>query len=186
MNYRQKILACLIFFTFLFSSFSYPQKANAYLQTAGYCKAQGAAYHFYWMGDYCWDLFQANCVMGKGGVALKMGMFLFSMLTNGGLDVGTPLKATFFCAPLIDQCIAPELKNFEWNCKDDNTYYAPNLTVTSSWIGTHVPGLIYDDEKKTLTATVMNNGMNPAMDIEVGVVWGSTKNRDKMLSGGGH
>lgn len=162
-----------------------PQKANAYIQTPGYCKAQGAAYHFYWMGDYCWDLFQANCVMGKGGVALKMGMFLFSMATNGGLDVGTPLKATFFCAPLIDQCIVPELKNFEWNCKDDNTYYAPNLTVTSSWIGTHAPGLIYDDENKTLTATVMNNGMNPAMDIEVGVTWGSTKNRDKLVSGGG-
>ena len=183
---KKLIFIILLFLQLVLVSFSFsPKKANAYLQTPGYCKAQGAAYHFYWMGDYCWDLFQANCVVNKGGVALKMGMFLFSMATNGGLDVGTPLKATFFCAPLIDQCIAPELKNFEYHCKDDNTYYAPNLTVTSSWIGTHVPGLIYDDEKKTLTATVMNNGMNPAMDIEVGVTWGSTKNRDKMVSGGG-
>lgn len=151
------------------------------------CYSQCAAYKFYWNKDYCWDVFQANCTQGKSGTAFTIVKFLFNIWRGGAgsFDISAPFKATFYCAPIVEQCIAPNLHNCDYMCKKDTVFYAPNLNVTSSWLGRNFPGLRYDDTKKTLTATVMNDGMGLATNIDVVVSWGSTKNRDKKVSGGG-
>ena len=190
MNFYKKISFSIAILLFL-SIILFPPKIAAQTPTPTpvdpVCYSQCAAYKFFWKGDFCWDLLQANCSMGKGGLLFNVVKFLFNIWRGGKgvLDVSAPLRATFFCAPLIEDCIVPKLHMCDYMCRQDPTFYAPDLTVTRSWLGSNYPGLRYNDSKKQLTISVMNDGFGHAMAIEVEVTWGSTKNRNKIVSGGG-
>jgi len=101
------------------------------------------------------------------------------------LDVVTVLKSLLVCKPLIDQCIAPKLQVMKDQCTANNYYYAPNLTAMSSWYNRDAPGLFYDDTRHTLTIQVLNNGSAYAWDIYLNVLYGTTDDRKKPVSGGG-
>ncbi len=136
-------------------------------------------------------MFQANCSTGALSSASKMIFYLkniYDVAKKGktlSVDVITTLKAMLLCKPLIDDCISPKLRTMKDRCTADPLYYAPNLTAISTWYNHHSPGLYYDDNKKTLTIHVLNNGSAYTWDIPVNVSYGTTTDRKKPVSGGG-
>lgn len=107
--------------------------------------------------------------------------------SQGMVDVATPLKA-LMCYTLIKSCIEPQLNACSDTCNTPQYqyYYAPNLTVLSTWTNVRAPGLYYKDADKKLYVSVLNNGAGYAWDIGVNVSYGTTKNQDRIVSGGGN
>ena len=128
--------------------------------------------------------------MGSGSRAIKAISFLKTAVqtckgtTAGFLDIATPMKA-FLCYEMIQTCLEPKLNACRDTCYQFPLYYAPNLTVTSSWFNRDAPGIFYDEENKKLRVSVLNNGVAYAWDIDVNVTYGTTKNQNRLVSGGG-
>lgn len=184
---KKKILYFLLFFVFLF----FPKKTLAYQQTEAVCYSQCAAYKFYWKGDFCWDLFINQCSISSKDMvknAISLVKDTVQAMATGKLmtivDISQVFKANFVCKPLID-CIVPRLNDCESTCKDiSQTYYAPNLSVGNPYGSIAYQNVYYDKDRHQLVFKVINNG-GYAWDIDVSASWGHTRNRDKIVSGGG-
>jgi len=149
-------------------------------QPAGLCYHQCGVYKFYWKGDFCYDMVQQNCTESFNlKDVVSMVKTIRSSFLTGKLkeivDVTPIFKAWLICKPLIEDCIVPQLDACKTTCEQYTTFYAPNLSVGSQWGGT-LHGLYYDDEKKTLSMRVVNNGLGYASDIGVQLTYGYTAN----------
>lgn len=181
---KMKKLFFFIFFLLSLGFLIFPKKTLAYQQTEAACYSQCAAYKFVWKGDFCYDTFAANCGGDEGSTITKTVKFLKDVydVVKSGDNVDKVFTAWFVCVPLIKDCIAPQLLECDNTCKKISlTYYAPNLSVGNPW-GSNV---YYDEDNHQLTFKVVNNGLGYAWDIDVSASWGHTRNRDKMVSGGG-
>ncbi|MFA6250461.1 MAG: carboxypeptidase-like regulatory domain-containing protein [Candidatus Shapirobacteria bacterium] len=182
----------LLFFILLAIFLISPINILAYQQTEAVCYSQCAAHKFYWKGDFCWDLFTNQCSVGSNDMvkdAIKLVKDTTYAMATGKLktivDVSEVFKAMFVCKPLIEDCIVPQLQACENTCKNvSQTYYAPNLSVGNPYGSIAYQNVYYDDARHQLTFKVINNG-GYAWDIDVSASWGHTRNRDKMVSGGG-
>ena len=180
---------CLLFYF----SFVSPKPTLAYEQTQAVCYAQCAAYKFGWKGDFCWDLFQSQCSIGSKDMVNNM----ISLVKNAAqamatgklmtiVDVSAVFKGWFICKPLIEDCIVPQLNACENTCANvSQTYYAPNLSVGTAYTNETNPSVFYDENNHQLIFEVVNNGPGYAWNIDVTASWGHTRNRDKIVSGGG-
>lgn len=163
----------------------------AYPQNSEVCYSQCAAYKFVWQGDYCWDMFQQNCSMGKGASikkAISLAKDAADAARKGSISsfsVDTVFTAWFVCKPMIENCIAPQLASCRSTCNYDQYYFAPDLSVGSPYANFYYHGVIYNDRDKTLTFKVVNSGKGYAWDIEAEASWGHTRNRDGQVSRGG-
>jgi len=173
----------LLIFLALFA-FLFPRDLVVRAQTtqpAGLCYHQCGVYKFYWKGDFCYDLVQQNCTESFNlKSVVSMVKSIRSSFLTGKLkeivDVAPIFKAWLICKPIIEDCIVPQLDACKTICEQSPTFYAPNLTVGGYWSDFH--GLYYDDEKKTLSMRVMNNGLGYASDIGVQLSYGYTSNQD--------
>jgi len=104
---------------------------------------------------------------------------------KSGKGVDNVFKAWFMCKPLIEQCIVPQLQECRTTCSADNLFFAPDLSVGHPYGNFVYHGVIYNDNDKTLTFKVVNNGRGYAWDIGAQASWGHTRNRDGLVSGGG-
>jgi hypothetical protein len=156
----------------------------------GICYANCAAYKFFWQQDSCYYVIASNCGQGLFGNTTKAISFIYTAVktcrggSQGFVDVATPLKA-LACYQMIKTCVEPQLDACRDVCTTYPYYYAPNLTVTSSWFNRDAPGLFYDEENKMLRISVLNNGAGYASDIGVNVSYGTTTNQDRIVSGRG-
>lgn len=182
----------LLFFLLALVISSLPYKVKAYQQTEAVCYSQCAAHKFYWKGDFCWDLFTNQCSIGSKDMvknAISLVKDTAQAMATGKLmtivDVSTVFKAMFVCKPLIEECITPQLNACENTCKNvSQTFYAPNLSVGNPYGSVAYHNIYYDESKQMLIFKVINNG-GYAWDIDVSASWGHTRNRDKIVSGGG-
>ena len=185
----KKLAFFLLFFLLILTL---PKQTLAYQQTDAICYSQCAAYKFGWKGDFCWDLFTSQCSMSSKDTVNKMISLVkdaAKAMATGKLmtivDVSAVFKGWFVCKPLIEDCIVPQLQACESTCKDiGQTYYAPNLSVGNPYGSISYQNVYYDEDRHQLTFKVTNNG-GYAWDIDVTASWGHTRNRDKMVSGGG-
>lgn len=69
--------------------------------------------------------------------------------------------------------------------KDSLTYYAPNLSVGTAFSSEVHSQVFYSEDRHELIFEVVNNGPGYAWDIDVTASWRHTRNRDKIVSGGG-
>ncbi|NMB57446.1 carboxypeptidase regulatory-like domain-containing protein, partial [Candidatus Beckwithbacteria bacterium] len=183
----------LIFLLLFFLCFLFPSKIFAYQQTEAVCYSQCAAYKFGWKGDFCWDLFQDQCSIGSKDALsnfISLVKDTAQAMVTGKLktivDVKQVFKAWFVCKPLIEDCIVPQLDACENICKNDSqTVYAPNLSVGNPYGSAAFHNVYYDEANHQLIFKVVNNGYGYAWDIDVSASWGHTRNRDKLVSGGG-
>ncbi|OGC45532.1 hypothetical protein A2V49_01875 [candidate division WWE3 bacterium RBG_19FT_COMBO_34_6] len=180
----------LFIFTCLFIAgvFFLPQKStHAYPQDSETCYAQCAAYKFVWQGDFCWDTFQNECVSDTGTSIKDTIKFLKSIygVVKSGKEVETVFKAWFMCKPLIEECIAPQLRTCRSACEEDQLFYAPDISVGNPYGNFYYHGVVYNERDRTLTFKVVNNGKGYAWDIGANATWGHTRNRDGQVSGGG-
>jgi len=161
--------------------------AQTYTDAEEVCYGQCTAFKFVWQGDFCYDTFQNECVMGKGNTIKETIKFLKGIykVLKDGTGVDTAFKAWFVCKPLIEQCIVPQLQSCRNTCSTDTLYYAPDLSVGNPYADFIYHGVIYNDDYHTLTFKVVNNGRGYAWDIGAEASWGHTRNRDGMVSGGG-
>lgn len=156
----------------------------------GICYANCAAYKFFWHQDVCYYQIASFCGQGLFGNTTKAISFIYTSIqicrggSQGFVDVSTPLTA-LACYQMIKTCIEPQLDVCRDECTANPYSYAPNLTVTSSWFNRDAPGLFYDEEKKILRMSVMNNGAGYASDIGLNVSYGTTTNQNRIVSGGG-
>lgn len=184
----KKLAFFLLFFLLILT---FPKQTLAYQQTDAICYSQCAAYKFYWKGDFCWDLFMNQCSIDKKDMiknAISLVKDTVKAMVTGKLmtivDISEVFKAAFICKPLID-CIVPQLNACESTCKDiSQTYYAPNLSVGNPYGSIAYQNVYYDENRHQLVFKVTNNG-GYAWDIDVTASWGHTRNRDKIVSGGG-
>jgi len=182
----------LIFLLLLFLILFIPRETYAYQQTEAVCYSQCAAHKFVWKGDFCWDLFTNQCsISGKDTVSKAISLLkdTAKAMATGKLmtivDVSQVFKAWFVCKPLIEDCIVPQLSDCQNTCKNiSQTYYAPNLSVGNPYGSIVYQNVYYDEDRHQLVFKVTNNG-GYAWDIDVSASWGHTRNRDKMVSGGG-
>ncbi len=181
-NEMKQILFLLVAFIFLV----FPPRISAYTDDEEICYSQCAAYKFVWQGDYCYDLFQQQCA--TGGTSIKDTIkFLKSIkgVLKSGDGVDTVFKAWFVCKPLIENCIVPQLRECRSTCSADDHFYAPDLSVGHPYGYFVYHGVIYNERDHTLTFKVVNSGRGYAWDIGAAAVWGHTRNRDGLVSGGG-
>lgn len=177
---------------FLILAFFLPQKIVAYEQTEAVCYSQCAAYKFVWKGDFCWDMFQSQCtISSKSAVDDAIGVVKDAVKSMASgkrkmiVDVDVVFKALAICKPLIE-CLVPQLKECENTCTNvSQTYYAPNLSVGTAFSAETQPHVFYSEDRHELIFEVVNNGPGYAWDIDVTASWGHTRNRDKVVSGGG-
>lgn len=177
---------------FLLLAFFLPQKIDAYEQTEAVCYSQCAAYKFVWKGDFCWDMFQSQCtISSKSAVDDAIGVVKDAVKSMASgkrkmiVDVDVVFKALAICKPLID-CLVPQLKECENTCTNVNqTYYSPNLSVGTAFSAETQPHVFYSEDRHELIFEVVNNGPGYAWDIDVTASWGHTRNRDKIVGGGG-
>jgi hypothetical protein len=177
----------IIVFIILLSLLIFPKSSFAYQQTEAVCYSQCAAYKFVWRGDVCYDLFAKNCSGDEGSTVSKTIKFLKGVYDTleGGDNVDAVFKAWFVCKPLIEDCIVPQLNDCRNTCKNiSQTFYAPNLSVGNPYGSISYQNVYYDEDNHQLVFKVTNNG-GYASDIDVTASWGHTRNRDKLVSGGG-
>lgn len=136
-----------------------------------------------WHGDTCWDLFQNQCSSGSGGGFIQTIKFLKdvkSLLVKGD-GVENVFKAFFVCKPLIEDCIAPQLRNCRDTCQIDTMVFAPDISVGHPEGSLH--GVVYDENNKQLYFKVVNNGLSYVWDIDVEATYAHTPSRDQISPG---
>jgi hypothetical protein len=173
----KKVLFFILFLLILI----FPKNVLAYQQTEAVCYSQCLAYKFVWQGTYCYDVFADNCTEEKGNTIIKTIKFLKSVydVLKSGDNIDIPFKAMFVCKPLIESCIVPNQQSCNQVCQQDQSVYAPDLSVGHPESSFH--GVYFDEKNMQLYFKLVNNGMGYAWDIDAEASYGHTPNRDGVI-----